>query len=70
MNDGAFFTMLLVLGTVWGGFALLLAYALKREAAKRRGSDSPERPGSQEDANMHENADAHADAHKDQGSIQ
>jgi hypothetical protein len=34
MTDQALFTMLLVLGTVWGGFVLLLLYALRRESQK------------------------------------
>lgn len=35
MTDQAIITMLIVLGGVWGGFALLLTYALRRESRKR-----------------------------------
>lgn len=34
MTDQALITMLTILGTVWGGFLLLLGYALRREARK------------------------------------
>ena len=42
MSDNAFITMLCVLGIVWGGFAVLLGYALRREAGKRIHSDPGE----------------------------
>ncbi len=35
MTDHALITMLVVLGTVWGGFLLLLARALRRESRKK-----------------------------------
>jgi hypothetical protein len=34
MTDTALFTMLAVLGSVWGGFAVLLVFALRRESRK------------------------------------
>lgn len=40
MNDQAFVTMIVVLGLVWGGFAALLAYALRRERRKRADRNS------------------------------
>ena len=36
MTDSALITMLLVLGSVWGGFILLLTYAFRRESQKSR----------------------------------
>jgi len=36
MNPAAWLTLLVVTGTVWGGFAVLLSIALRREAAKAR----------------------------------
>lgn len=42
MSGGALVTMLLILGVVWGGFTILLAYALRREAAKRRDASTPD----------------------------
>lgn len=41
MTDHAFITMLAVLGTVWGGFILLLVHALRQEAGKSS-SKSPD----------------------------
>lgn len=40
MNDQAFVTMLVVLGIVWGGFAALLIYALRRERSKRSSDET------------------------------
>jgi len=54
MNDSAFVTMLVVLGIVWGGFLLILGYALKREAGKRRGSDPAQSFETQNDRTVHE----------------
>lgn len=36
MTDSAFITMAVVLSLVWGGFASLLVYAMRREARKNR----------------------------------
>ena len=36
MTTTAMLTMALVCGAVWGGLAVLLVYAARREAAKRR----------------------------------
>jgi hypothetical protein len=50
MTDQAFLTMLIVLALVWGGFAVLLVSALRREKHKRgqrRDDDTPrsDQPG-------------------------
>lgn len=37
MSPIALKVMILVCGFIWGGFALLLARALRREGAKKRG---------------------------------
>jgi hypothetical protein len=42
MTDSAFITMLVVLVIVWGGFAGLLAYALRQESRKRKVPDKKE----------------------------
>lgn len=39
MSNLALVTMLLICGFVWGGFALLLMRALRREGAKRVGGN-------------------------------
>ncbi|MFZ1729666.1 MAG: MetS family NSS transporter small subunit [Bacteroidota bacterium] len=36
MTDNAFITMIVVLTLVWGGFAALLTYAVRRESRKRK----------------------------------
>lgn len=36
MSTTAIVTMVVICGTVWGGFAALLTYAMRREGAKRR----------------------------------
>ena len=64
MSDGAIITMILILGIVWGGFLLLLIYALRREAGKSR------RDGAREDANAREDDIARQDADtQDGGSV-
>ncbi len=55
MTGGALITMILILGIVWGGFMLLLIYALRREAGKSR------RDGSHEDADVREDAGTRED---------
>lgn len=34
MTDSAFITMIIVLSLVWGGFGILLTYAIRRESRK------------------------------------
>ncbi len=45
MTDQAFITMIIVLGGVWGGFALLLTFALRRESRKRAHDEGKSAPG-------------------------
>lgn len=42
MTEQAFLTMLAVLGSVWGGFSLLLLYALRRESRKSKTQQKPD----------------------------
>lgn len=45
MSGQAWVVMVLTCGLVWGGFAVLLVHAARREAAKRRTPPSPGPPG-------------------------
>lgn len=39
MTPATWITMLLVMGLVWGGFALVLATAIRKESTKESGRD-------------------------------
>jgi hypothetical protein len=40
MTAAGWITMVIVLGVAWGGFALTLVLAIRRESAKRKSGDS------------------------------
>ncbi len=44
MNEAAIVTFVVVAGIVWGGFALILWLAMRREAAKQAELDTESRP--------------------------
>lgn len=42
MTTATWITMIVILGFVWGGFAVVLTRAVRKEGAKRRGDGGPE----------------------------
>ena len=54
MTEQAIITMTIVLGGVWGGFALLLTYALRRESRKRIREEENTAPGNDSTPKEHE----------------